>query len=477
VPAVDVTLPANNWKPRRSQLPIWSALRRVNKPGGRRRISAICHRRFGKDELALHSTAIAAHERVADYWHCLPLYAQARKAIWTAVNPHTGRRRIDEAFPHDIRASTNETEMYIRFKNGSGWRVVGSDNPDSLVGTAPAGLVMSEWALSNPSAWAYLAPIVNENGGWAFFITTPRGRNHAHSMHKMAEKSEAWSAHHIGVQHSGFPLALVEEQRAEYAAIFGPEIADSLIDQEYYVSWDAAILGSFWGKALEKVFKEGRIRDAVPYERGFPIHRAWDLGIGDPMAVWFFQVVGREIRLLAYHETQGQGFEYWGDLIRNKMNIRGGTDYVPHDAQARELAGKGKTRIESMIEDGLSPELVPLYKMEDGINAARRILGRCFFHTRTEPGVEKLRHYRAKWDDDRKVFSNKEEHDFSSHCASAFKTLAMAYEEVSISRPADTDRRLIIAEAPGLILPNQLVVDDLFQHYMNGHEDNPLSYQ
>lgn len=471
---MDVHLPANNWRPRPAQMPIWRALRRVNR-GGVRRISAICHRRFGKDELALHATCIALHERVAEVWHCLPLFVQARKAIWQAVNPHTGRRRIDEAFPKELRASTNETEMTIVFLNGSRWRVVGSDNPDSLVGTAPAGIIFSEWALANPSAWSYLAPILAENDGWAFFITTPRGRNHAYSMHKMAEKSEAWSAHHISVRQSGFSLTLVEEQRQEYASIFGPDIADSLVDQEYFCSFDAAILGSFWGKALELVSKEGRVRDDITFEKGFPIHRAWDLGIGDPMAVWFFQIVGREIRLLAYHETQGQGFEYWGKLIRQQMNIRGGIDYVPHDAKARELAGKGKTRLESMVEDGLNPELVPLYKFEDGVNAARRILGRCWFHSRTEPGIEKLRHYRADWDDDKKVFGNKEVHDFSSHCASAFKTLAMAYEPAAIMQPQDQPRSLIVADKPGLIIPGQLVFEDVWK-IPDFSDGNPLGY-
>src|SRR5690606_19497841 len=88
--------------------------------GGKRAV-AVCHRRWGKDDLALHWTAVAAHQRVGTYWHMLPEYAQARKAIWQAVNPHTGVRRIDEAFPRDIRATTDEQQMFIRFKNGSTW--------------------------------------------------------------------------------------------------------------------------------------------------------------------------------------------------------------------------------------------------------------------------------------------------------------------------------------------------------------------
>jgi len=115
----------------------------------------------------LHWAATQCIERPATYWHMLPAYSQGRKAIWTAVNPHTGKRRIDEAFPHELRANTNEQEMFIRFKTGATWQVLDSDRYDAAVGSPPAGITFSEWALSNPAAWAYLAPILIENGGWA----------------------------------------------------------------------------------------------------------------------------------------------------------------------------------------------------------------------------------------------------------------------------------------------------------------------
>ena len=144
-----IRLPANNWTPRPYQIPLWQYLEQ----GGKRAIN-IWHRRAGKDEVCLHWAAVAAHQRRATYWHMLPEYAQGRKAIWTAVNPHTGMRRIDEAFPLDIRDSTNDQEMFIRFKNGSTWQIVGSDRYDAAVGSPPAGITFSEWALSNPACWA-----------------------------------------------------------------------------------------------------------------------------------------------------------------------------------------------------------------------------------------------------------------------------------------------------------------------------------
>ena len=91
-------------------------------------------------------------DKPATYWHMLPAYSQGRKAIWTAVNPHTGKRRIDEAFPHELRANTNEQEMFIRFKNGATWQVLGSDRYDAAVGSPPYGITFSEWALSNPAS-------------------------------------------------------------------------------------------------------------------------------------------------------------------------------------------------------------------------------------------------------------------------------------------------------------------------------------
>ena len=167
-------------------------------PGARRRQARVggvaSPRRQGRSGVASHVRCDddAAGELLA----LLPEYAKGRKAIWTAINPHTGRRRIDEAFPVEFRDNTNDHEMFIRFKNGSTWQVVGSDavTTGSGIGSSTAGIVFSEWALANPSAWAYHRPMLEENNGWAVFITTPRGRNHAHAMYNHAQRLRIGSA-------------------------------------------------------------------------------------------------------------------------------------------------------------------------------------------------------------------------------------------------------------------------------------------
>ena len=99
------------------------------------------------------------------YWHLLPQASQGRKAIWDAVNPHTGLRRIEEAFGEHLSPTFHDSEMKVTFGNGSTWQVLGSDNHDSLMGASVVGVVFSEWSLARPDAWAYIRPILLESAG------------------------------------------------------------------------------------------------------------------------------------------------------------------------------------------------------------------------------------------------------------------------------------------------------------------------
>ena len=137
-------------------------------------------------------------QRVGMYWHMLPEAAQGRKVIWDGID-RQGRRIIDQAFPKEIRKTQNEHEMKIEFINGSIWQVVGSDNYNSLIGANPVGIVFSEWSVAKPSAWDYMRPILAENGGWALFIYTPRGRNHGYDIYKVAKTNPAWFSQLLSV--------------------------------------------------------------------------------------------------------------------------------------------------------------------------------------------------------------------------------------------------------------------------------------
>lgn len=433
----------NEWDPRPYQRPLWDYLER----GGKRAIE-IAHRRWGKDDVVLHRTAIAAHERVATYWHCLPEYEQARKAIWNAVNPHTGKRRIDEAFPPALRASKDEQQMFIKFKNGSTWQVIGSDRYNSLVGAGVAGVTFSEWALANPSSWGYIRPMVEENNGWACFITTPRGRNHAKDMYDLATGSDRWFAEISNIHATGaLPQDQLDESLAEYQALYGEDLGRAQFEQEYLCSFNAAILGAFYAREMLAVRNEGRIRSVLPVP-GQPVHTAWDIGVRDDTSIWWFQVYGGRVYILDCYTASGVGVEHYAEICHAKSWQRG-VDFVPHDAKVMEW-GTGRTRVESMQKYGLKPQLVPMASKMDGINAVRQTLPHCVFDPRSEDkGIAALEQYRRDWDDEKKTFRASEVRDWTTHLADAFRYLSLAWRHAPKAEPKPKVQPLGTVRLPG----------------------------
>jgi len=248
--------------------------------GGKRGV-AVWHRRAGKDDLCLHYAATAAMQKPAMYWHMLPEATQARKAIWEAVNPHTGLLRIDEAFPHAIRSRTRNQEMAITFINGSTWQVVGSDNYNSLIGTPPYGLIFSEFAVADPKAWAYLRPILAENGGWAFFIYTPRGENHGKKLYDASVTREDWFSELLTVEETNvFDEKTLDQEKQELIDEYGETRGIALFNQEYYCSFYEA----FDGKVVYPDFsRKLHVADQklLPFAKegvkaGREIIRGWD---------------------------------------------------------------------------------------------------------------------------------------------------------------------------------------------------------
>lgn len=372
---------------------------------------------------------------MATYWTALPEYAQARKALWAAVNPHSGKRRIDEAFPHELRETTNEQEMFIRFRNGSTWQLIGSDRYNSLVGAGVAGVTFSEFALANPSAWGYIRPMLEENDGWAAFITTPRGRNHAKAMYDMATANDKWFAETLTIADTGALTAeQVKESLDEYVALYGEDLGTAQFEQEYECSFNAAILGAFYAREMALVRKQGRVTN-IEALSDRPVHRAWDIGRRDDTSIWWFQVVGSKVYILDCYSMPFGTLEPHAEEVHRRnaehgWNVKGAIDYVPHDAKVIEW-GAGRTRVEQMQAHGLNPILAPDATKLDGIAAARLTLGRCVFHDRCEtPGLAALEQYRREWDDDRKTFKADSVHDWTSHLADAFRYLSLSWRTV-----------------------------------------------
>ena len=355
----------------------------------------------------------------------LPEAEQARKAIWTAVNPHSGKRRIDEAFPPEIRDATNDQGMFIRFKNGSTWQVVGSDNYNSLVGAPPAGVVISEWSLADPAAWAYLSPILAENGGWALFLYTSRGKNHGFHLYRSALEREGWHVERQTVDNTNvFTREALIDAKADLIALYGEEDGEALFEQEYYCSFEAAVIGSYYGRLIARLERDKRVT-AMPYDPNFPVSTGWDLGIDDATAIWFVQIVGREIRVIDYVEYRGRSLSEIAKEVLQKPYVYQ-DHYLPHDVDTREMT-TAKTRKESLEAVGLRPiRAGSRLPVQDGINAVRNLLPRCVFDDKKcSKGLDALREYRVEFDSKAKTPRKTPLHNWASHCADAFRELAV----------------------------------------------------
>ena len=425
----------------------------------KRRLIEIAHRRWGKDEIALNVTRDLALQRPASYWHCLPEYAQARKAIWAAVNPHTGKRRVDEAFPQEIRESTNEQEMFIKLRNGATWQIVGSDRYDALVGAGVAGVVFSEWALANPSAWGYIRPMVEENGGWAAFITTPRGNNHAKAMYDMAQGNPNWFAEVSDVTATG---ALTQEQLdealAEYQAIYGIDFGRAIFEQEYFCSFSGAMVGAYFGAEMSKADREGRIR-AVPIDEAFPVHCVMDLGATQNNPVWLFQVIAGQLRVVDFYLPDSEDLDNWCIALRDRGFT--GKTYVPHDIMVSEW-GTGKTRYDRLQERNMRPRRIARVSVADGLQAGRIAINNAVFDAeKCGHGIEGLKSYRREWDDQLKTFRQTPVKDWAEHIGSAWRYLGLSWRDEIVAKPEAPKPKQIeyIARPDGTAVSNASVQD------------------
>lgn len=421
------------------------------------RFIAIAHRRWGKDEVVLAGTRELLHRRVGSYWHCLPEFAQCRKALWTAVNPHTGKKRIEEAFPLELRASTNNQEMFIEFKNGSTWQMIGSDRYDATVGAGVAGITYSEWALANPAAWGYHRPMLMENNGWAAFITTPRGNNHCKAMYDMAVKSPAWFAELSSIE---MTKALTEDQLseslAEYRALYGDALGQAMFEQEYHCSFIGAMVGAYFGSEMTKAEKAGRITE-VPIDTKHPVHCVMDLGKTENNPVWLFQVIDGSLRVVDFYQPATDDLDDWcSDLRARGWN---GITYVPHDIMVTEWGSK-KTRIERLRDRKMNPRRITRVSVADGLQAGRMAINAATFDAvKCEIGIDGLKAYRREWDSEMKTFRENPVKDWSEHIGSAWRYLGLAWRDAPAVAPANDKPKELgyHVDASGRVIGNMTV--------------------
>lgn len=361
-----------------------------------------------------------------------PLFTQAKDVAWTYLKQYTA------VIPG---AEHNESELRVDLPNGSRVRLYGAENYDRMRGVYFDGVILDEAADMDPRAWSeVIRPALSDRKGWAVFIGTPKGRN---SFYEIMYGSEQWPG--AIKDDDWFALTLkasetklvADEELADARKVMTPE----QYEQEYECSFDAAIIGAYYGREIADIERAKRVRSA-PWEPSLPVYTAWDLGLDDATAIWFVQAAGSEIRVIDYYEANNTSLTEIARVLRNDKPYMYGEHYLPHDAEIRELM-TAKSRKESLEALGIRPiTIASRQSVEEGINAVRQTLPKCVFdETKCARGLEALKQYRREWDDKRKTFKTTPYHDWTSHGADAFRYLAMTFAPKAAPKPISYPRR------------------------------------
>jgi hypothetical protein len=381
----------------------------------------VCHRRAGKTVATLNDLQRRALTSSKDNYraaYIAPFYAQAKDVAWDYI------KRFAAPIPG---VEFNESELRVDYPNGARIRLYGADNYNRMRGIYLDDAALDEYGDMDPRAWSeVLRPALADREGTASFIGTPKGNNHFREIYERAADEPGW--YRLTLKSSETNLINPEELKAARK-----EMTEDQFEQEFECSFDAAIIGAYYGRDMNAAEADGRI-GGVGYDRAVPVYTAWDLGIDDSTAIWFAQFVGREIHIIDYLEASGEALDYYYRELAAKPYAYAG-HYLPHDAQAKEL-GTGRTRVETLQSLGLNKvTIVPAQSVEDGINAVRMMLPRCWFDkTKAKRGIDCLRNYQREFDDKTKAFRMKPLHNWASHGADAFRYLAMGMPKPQTSQ-------------------------------------------
>lgn len=383
----------------------------------------VAHRRFGKTVGCINDKIKAALSNPREYppprySYVAPTFTQAKDIAWGYL------KHFSAPIPG---LKTSESELWVEYPNGARIRLYGADNYDRMRGIYNDGVTIDEPAQMDPRAWPeVIRPTLSDYRGWATFIGTPKGRDWFYKIDQKEDGSLADNFFRLTLKASETGIIPAEELASVKAGLSEEQYA-----QEFECSFEAAVVGAYYGKLMARAEEDKRIT-GVPYEPSSQVYTAWDLGISDATAIWFAQVVGREIRIIDYYEASGADLGHYVSEIKNRNYSYGG-HFVPHDAQAKEL-GTGKSRLEVLESLGLKNiRIAPMHRVEDGINAVRVMIPKCWFDaTKCSRGIDALKLYRAEYDDKLQTLKPRPVHDWASHGADAFRYLAMTLDREAV---------------------------------------------
>jgi len=304
------------------------------------------------------------------------------------------------------------------------------------MGTNPKGIIFSEYSLQDPMAWNYFRPILVENGGWAVFNYTVRGKNHGYDLAKVAQANpKIWHYSLLSIADTKRPDGSPVVTREQYLEEIANGMPEPVAKQEFYCDWESALFGSYYGDLIAKAFAEKRV-GFFPHDPTKQVFTAWDVGL-DTNAVWFAQEgEGGNPVIIDYYEKIDERFS---ETVRKVLAkpYTFGEHFGPHDMKNRDPEKNSRLNTASSL--GIDFVETPRTSREDSVEAVRNLLPRCRFHDPgplddieagggAERGVDCLRSYERVFDRQLQRFRDQPVHNYASHAATAFACLALNWQ-------------------------------------------------
>jgi hypothetical protein len=383
----------------------------------------VAHRRAGKTVAMCADLVVSALEckhpkpQVA---YLAPFREQAKKVAWQYLKDLT--KPLWAKPP-------NESELKITIHNNrpgdhSTIYCGGSDNPDSLRGLYLDAVVLDEVGQMRPSTWySVVRPALSDRQGSAIWAGTPAGKNF---FWQLREEARLNAGTHVLLELPASKTGILPEEELRDARA---QMTEETYAIEYEVSFDAAVPGAYYAKQIGELYEREQVGQFA-IDPDFAVDLVADLGFTDSCSWWGWQTTPGGYRIVDFYEADGQAIGHYIDWVKARP-YKVGQVWLPHDAKAKSLQ-TGKSIIEQFLSAGITPRIVPELSLQDGIEAARIVLPKCFFDEKaTYDGLEHLRGYMREWDERTQTYRNRPKHDQHSHASDAFRYLALAAKPIS----------------------------------------------
>ena len=413
----------------------------------KRKAVLVAHRRCGKTVAAVNDLVAKAlkfsHPTLKRpfYGYICPELKQAKQVAW---------EYLKEAARDIPGSKISESELYVRLPNDARIRLFGADNADSMRGLYFDGVILDEFGDMKASlVTSVILPALSDRQGWIVYMGTPKGKNDFYDKFKLASANVRNDWFYLNVKASQTKILskeFLDEQRID--------MGDDIYNQEYECSFEAANVGSYYGKHMQALEEQGRFVTNELYDPQESVSLAMDLGHSDACAIWFWQIIKGDVVFIDYFEATG----YDAAEVVEMLQLRPysyETWWLPHDARSHTFATK-KSVLDTFREYNAPCRIVPKLALNDQIDSVRKTLRTYpvyFDAARCDRGLEALRNYSRKWDQDRKIFSDTPSHDQWSHGADAFRYACLSIRPEDLGRSIERSRQRLQAS---LNKPQQL---------------------